>query len=119
MQLKPCPFCGGEAFREDIDPTSDNENAGASYICCKKCWATTALHFDRKENLEAAWNERTPTNKRFLLFKGEIYYPCGGWDDFVGSFDTANEARAAIGKMDSYKWYQIIDADDGAEIENG
>ncbi len=56
-ELKACPFCGGEAVRKDIEDQA-NENFGASYICCKRCWATTALHFDRKENLVSAWNER-------------------------------------------------------------
>lgn len=30
--------------------------------------------------------------KRFLLFAGFNYYPEGGWSDFRGSFDTAEEA---------------------------
>ncbi len=34
---------------------------------------------------------------RFLLFSCETYYPEGGWQDFDGSFDTADEALA---------WYQ-------------
>ena len=64
MALAPCPFCGGEAERIDI-PTvgSDPElggdpNAGGSCISCKRCAASTALHFDRKENLYSSWNDR-------------------------------------------------------------
>ena len=57
--LKPCPFCGGEAERIDIPAEHDDiENAGASYIQCSRCVASTALHFDRKENLESSWNDR-------------------------------------------------------------
>ena len=59
MALLPCPFCGGAAIRKDIDATVETDAAGASYICCKRCWATTALQFDRKENLEDSWNRRT------------------------------------------------------------
>ena len=64
MAFAPCPFCGGEAERIDI-PTvgSDPElggdpNAGGSCISCKRCAASTALHFDRKENLYSSWNDR-------------------------------------------------------------
>ena len=59
--LKPCPFCGGEAERIDIPAEHDDiENAGASCIQCSRCVASTALHFDRKENLESSWNDRKP-----------------------------------------------------------
>ena len=64
MALAPCPFCGGEAERIDI-PTVGNDpelggdpNAGGSCISCKRCAASTALHFDRKENLYSSWNDR-------------------------------------------------------------
>lgn len=57
-ELLPCPFCGGEAKREDIEAREGVENAGASYITCARCWASTALHFDRKENLISSWNDR-------------------------------------------------------------
>jgi len=56
--LLPCPFCGGRAAREDIPDNRASIDAGASYITCTRCHATTALHFDRKENLVAAWNDR-------------------------------------------------------------
>ena len=60
--LKQCPFCGGEAERIDIPAEHDDiENAGASCIQCSRCVASTALHFDRKENLESSWNDRKPT----------------------------------------------------------
>ena len=58
IDLLPCPFCGGEAKREDIEAREGVENAGASYIACDRCWASTALHFDRKENLDDSWNRR-------------------------------------------------------------
>ena len=55
-ELLPCPFCGGEAERVDID---DGEtNFGGSCICCKQCGASSPVHFDRKENLIASWNDR-------------------------------------------------------------
>ena len=33
--------------------------------------------------------------KRYLVFCGSTYYPCGGWDDFNSSWDTEGEAKAA------------------------
>ena len=56
--LLPCPFCGGEAKRIDVPNEDGIENAGASCIECTKCVASTALHFDRKENLVSSWNKR-------------------------------------------------------------
>ena len=57
--LLPCPFCGGEAERHDIEALDGEDNAGSSYIECEGCGACTQLHFDRKEHLVSSWNERT------------------------------------------------------------
>ena len=57
-ELLPCPFCGAAAQRCDVPTDIEDENAGASYIECTKCSACTALHFDRKGNLERSWNDR-------------------------------------------------------------
>jgi len=34
--------------------------------------------------------------KRYLLFGDEIYYASGSWQDFIGSSDSVEEARAAV-----------------------
>lgn len=57
-KLLPCPFCGSPAQRCDVPADTEDDNAGASYIECSRCSACTALHFDRKENLERSWNDR-------------------------------------------------------------
>jgi len=53
------------------------------------------------------------TLKRYLVFVGSDFYPGGGWEDFVGSFATKEEALAYAGeKVHSTKylgWSQIID----------
>lgn len=48
--LKPCPFCGGEAERLDID--------GGSCVSCKQCLACSNLEFGFKENFIGNWNRR-------------------------------------------------------------
>lgn len=56
-QLRPCPFCGGEAEIIEFDD-ADDENFGGSAIQCKKCGSAGPIHFDRKEHLENSWNDR-------------------------------------------------------------
>lgn len=59
--LKPCPFCGGEPERLEL---TDEDNFGGSVISCKKCGASSPVHFDRKENLDDSWNRRPSTADR-------------------------------------------------------
>jgi len=54
-ELKPCPFCGGEAERVDL---YEGENQGASFICCTQCNASGNLEFGFKENFVSNWNRR-------------------------------------------------------------
>jgi hypothetical protein len=45
--------------------------------------------------------------KRYLLFAGENYYPLGGWFDYEVSFDTVDEAIAAVPA--SAEWWHVVD----------
>lgn len=52
--------------------------------------------------------------KRFMLFAGDKYYPTGGMMDFVGYFDTQDEAVAyattPTGQFNSCpNWFHIYD----------
>ena len=48
-ELKPCPFCGGEAMLFDA--------VGEMWACCKTCLASSRMHSDPIK-AAAAWNAR-------------------------------------------------------------
>lgn len=50
--LLPCPFCQSPAERTDLD-------CGGSVIQCSRCMASSAIHYDRTENLLDSWNQRS------------------------------------------------------------
>jgi len=48
---------------------------------------------------------------RFLLFAGSYYYPSGGWNDFVQSFESLESAKDyIITNVSGYDWIQIVDS---------
>jgi hypothetical protein len=49
---------------------------------------------------------------KYILFAGERYYPKGGCDDFVGFFDSIDEAKENYDheKFDD-GWCDIVEAD--------
>jgi hypothetical protein len=55
--------------------------------------------------------------KRFLVFKGDIYYPSGGWGDFVNSCDDLNEA-IKLAACTEFQWIQVVDSQSG-EVVHG
>ena len=55
------------------------------------------------------------TLNRYLLFCGDNYYPTGGWGDFQGSYETYDEAMAALPTL-SFDWHQIVDVTDGEVV---
>jgi hypothetical protein len=55
--------------------------------------------------------------KRYLLFSGDFYYTSGGWNDFVDSFDSVEEAfNSPKAKNTNTSWFQIVDSTTGIEI---
>lgn len=60
--------------------------------------------------------------KRFVVFAGSQYYPCGGYHDYKYSFDTLEEAEKLIKEWQEkgrYEWHQIWDLETGAEHFEG
>lgn len=57
--------------------------------------------------------------RRFLAFHFPDHYPSGGWNDFIGSFDTAEEAFAACRREDYGVGdnSQVIDGRTGEQVE--
>lgn len=106
-ELKPCPFCGGEA---EIIHLDDGDNAGGSCVCCTKCQASGNVEFGRKENFVDNWNRRahpSPTPAADAdrvriaveLINAEINAPLtgsthGAWDR--GRIAGLKEALAAL-----------------------
>ena len=67
-ELKPCPFCGGEAAYENrlhINPIMDESGASIGievedyeeWVQCKKCGVKTLEYFNAREAVEV-WNRR-------------------------------------------------------------
>ncbi len=53
--------------------------------------------------------------KRFLVFVGHDQHPGGGWNDFIGSADTVEDAVAAAEGAD-YEWSQVVDTETGLAV---
>lgn len=58
--------------------------------------------------------------KKYLLFAGPFYYPGGGWEDFIGSYRSIDEAKKAFDeqceKHSDINWAHIVDVDTGKRI---
>lgn len=58
--------------------------------------------------------------KRFLAFAGDYYYAMGGWGDFIGSFDSLDDAKAACvarkPESPSGHWGSVVDSETEAEV---
>lgn len=47
----------------------------------------------------------------FLIFAGYDYYPRGGWNDFIGSFSTLQEAEEAAKNVMAVSCGETFDKD--------
>lgn len=55
--------------------------------------------------------------KRFVVMGGSVYYACGGFEDYIDSFDTKEEAMAKRDKyleeVGDYHWAHVGDIETG------
>lgn len=65
-ELKPCPFCGGQAFSYHIPPHKHflvdfPDHTGSGYVECGLC--TAVLSAETEEAAIEAWNRRIDNAK--------------------------------------------------------
>lgn len=53
--------------------------------------------------------------KRFLVFVGHDQLPGGGWNDYIGSADTLEDA-VAVAKASDHEWSQVVDLESGYQV---
>lgn len=84
-ELKPCPFCGGEA--EML--TAESMHGGNLYgVMCDYC-AGRADVYDTEAEAIAAWNSRAERTCRIEGRYGNQYCTCCG--EMVGTWDSTSE----------------------------
>ena len=58
--------------------------------------------------------------KRYLVFAYDQFYPSGGWNDFVGAFDTLEEAESKGREtLADNEAYDIVDLEKLEMISGG
>lgn len=110
-ELKPCPFCGGEA---EIIHLDDGDNAGGSCVCCTKCQASGNVEFGRKENFVDNWNRRahpSPTTAadedRVREAIADVISHEGDWRTALMAMDAAEETPEDGSGKPGYWLHQI------------
>lgn len=53
----------------------------------------------------------------FLLFAGDTYYACGGGHDFVGSFESLEDAIEAGENLKGRDWWHVFDVEIGKVVK--
>lgn len=86
MELKRCPFCGGEAF---LEPYKARKGYEAS-IQCNQCLCSmgTITYDDEEKAVEVvseAWNRRTENEElcftwQFIVDRGLLYELLNEWE---------------------------------------
>ena len=61
-ELKPCPFCGGDAFSTDYTYHIHPGRCIVHFVECNRCHAMTN-EYDTETEANEAWNRRTEDGK--------------------------------------------------------
>lgn len=61
MELKPCPFCGGEACMQEHVFVGYKSIWG---VVCQGCWCETNWENFSKEEVAEAWNRRVENGSK-------------------------------------------------------
>ena len=83
-ELKPCPFCGGEA-----KIIEDRHLSGQPYywICCSKCKIEQGKTYSSKYYATHVWNTRVPksVSNRVIQYTVPHYRHCIEYKEFTGT----------------------------------
>lgn len=62
---------------------------------------------------------RYKMKKPYLLIVGQNYYPARGTGNWVGCFETEDEAHSKLATIPEYQndWYEIVDLRDWTDEE--
>ncbi|WP_404415416.1 Lar family restriction alleviation protein [Brevundimonas vesicularis] len=108
-ELKPCPFCGGEA---EIIHLDDGDNAGGSCVCCTKCQASGNVEFGRKENFVDNWNRRAHPSPPPAADADRVR-------ELEGEVTHLRDALLGIAESDHYRRYPKQHEDGGVRGQSG
>lgn len=60
-KLKPCPFCGGEAYIDEHSFYNDKTKGFTDHsygVLCSKCFAQSSQSYETKKEAKQMWNRR-------------------------------------------------------------
>lgn len=91
-ELKPCPFCGGEA---------ELSKSGLRFAFCVECYAKTD-HMKTLDDAAKAWNKRS---HHYTPHKASDLYALYHGDE-LQAVGTAHELADFMGvKLETFYWY--------------
>ena len=84
-ELKPCPFCGGEAV------VCGYPSEQMVYVKCRECGACSFGCQANEEKAAAAWNTRAERTCQFFYDKKMAEYACSACGERVSGSNPADE----------------------------
>lgn len=75
VELKPCPFCGGEAFMHEYYYPDFGETY---YVRCEKC-DTESAEYEARATAVMAWNGRTESEELKFTREFQFFALASAW----------------------------------------